>query len=52
MKNFYQTPKQRRLVKADIAKTKHKLATSKPIKTFIHQRPGYINLIYHIDGRR
>lgn len=36
LKNFQQTPKQRRNTKNQVAKTKHQLVTSNPKHTFEH----------------
>ena len=58
MKNFQQTPKQRRAAKAAFAQQKHSVRTSKPLKTFEQSYQPYQwghsceNRVYHIDGRR
>ena len=55
MKNYQQTPKQ---IRKDFAKAKHKVRTSKPIKTFEQDTLSYWfggttrNIVNHIDGRR
>lgn len=58
MKNFQQTPKQRRAAKAAFAQQKHLVRTSRPLKVFEQQYcynyygSGKRNLVHHVDGRR
>ena len=58
MKNYLQTPRQRRAAKAAFAQQKHLVRTSRPLKTFEQSYRAHWwghsceNRVYHVGGRR